>query len=303
MPNEQWQQDLNSLKGQLETLRPQAGGGWEIPEPAREAFRKFAEASKDDVNRRVFVIGQLDVERMVAVVREGLCPWWPVFTARAYKADLDGMKKVRAAFEADAGKSEKPNMSSAMTWIVCPHKITDSFSNTVDPKISRQLFSWGADVNHDSGKWLESALRNLDADGIKPYLEFGAASGTILRVMDDLQKKQNFAQLGKIQDALAHSSFVKVDDQTLLEAKYIPDARNCSVFKTIFNFRSRRVHEIYEAGQGANAVMDGIPFADYDPEALAFAAEKLRQLGGKPRDPGQTIEKPAKHMFKGLQNG
>jgi hypothetical protein len=169
----------------------------------------------------------------------------------------------------------------------------------ISSKVIRHLLASGADANHENGKWLEFALKNLDADCIRQFLDYGAASGTILRVMDDLQKNQKFGQLGKIQDALAHSSFVKIDADTLMEAKYVPDARGCSVFKTLFNFRARRVHEIYETGNGAQAVMNGMDFADYDAEALKFAAEKLTQLGGKPRK--LDLDKPFQPFQKGLR--
>jgi hypothetical protein len=294
-----WQASLDAFKKQLEGMRAE---DVILPQGLRDAFAK-TDMSDWSVDRKVFVFGQLDVDKMIPVCREGLLPWWPVLTGRVYTGDLGGAKKVQRAIAQDAGKSEKPDITSTLTWIVYPHKICDSFANTIEPKMIRQLFQWGADANKDNGKWLEFALRNLDSEGIKPFVDYGAASGTILRVMDDLTKNQKFAQLGKIQDALAHCSYVKVDADTLLEAKYVPDARGCSVFKTLFNFRSRRVHEIYEAGQGAQAVMNGMPFAEYDTEALEYAREKLAQLGGKPRPLGDALDKPVRPLLKGLQNG
>ncbi|TAL28213.1 MAG: hypothetical protein EPN97_15275 [Alphaproteobacteria bacterium] len=295
-----WQKTLDALKTQLNGMR---ADDVLLPQGVREAFAQI-DLSQWSSDRKVFTFGQLDVDKMIPLCREGLVPWWCPFTGAIYKGDLAAVKKIQKAFEQDLGKGEKPNMSSALTWIVYPHKISDGFSNAIEPKVIRQLLAWGADANYENGKWLEFALRNLDAEGIRPFLDYGAQSGAILRVMDDLQKNQKFAQLGKIQDALAHCSYVKVDDQTLLEAKYIPDARGCSVFKTLFNFRSRRVHELYETGQGAQAVMNAMPFEEYDSEALAYAQEKLQQLGGKPRPLGERLDKPAKPAsLKGLQNG
>jgi hypothetical protein len=295
-----WQKTLDTLKTQLNGMR---ADDVLIPQTVRDAFAQN-DLSQWSSDRKVFTFGQLDADKMIPLCREGLVPWWCPFTGAIYRGDLAAAKKFQKAFEQDAGKGEKPSMSSALTWIVYPHKISDSFSNNIDAKVVRQMLDWGADANYENGKWLEFALRHLEAEGIKPFLDYGAQSGTILRVMDDLQKNQKFAQLGKIQDALAHCSYVKVDDQTLLEAKYVPDARGCSVFKTLFNFRSRRVHELYETGQGAQAVMNGMPFDDYDREALAFAQEKLQQLGGKPRALGEKLDKPAKPAsLKGLQNG
>jgi hypothetical protein len=291
-----WQESLEAFKMALANMRD---GDVLIPQNVRDIFTQ-TDTSAWDNNRRVFVFGQLDADKMTQVCREGLLPWWPVLTGRVYQGDLEGVKKVLRAIDQDAGKSEKPNLTSAMSWVVYPHIVCDGFSNTISPSVIRHLLSKGADANGENGKWLEFALKNLDAEGIKPFLDYGAASGTILRAMDELQKNQKFAQLGKIQDALAHSAFVKIDADTLMEAKYVPDARGCSVFKTLFNFRARRVHEIYETGNGAQAVMQGLDFRDYDAEALKYAEEKLKQLGGKPRPP--ELDKPVtKPLTKGLQ--
>ena len=290
-----WQESLDAFQRQLASVR---AGDAALPQTVRDFFAQ-TDTSGWNNDRRVFVFGQLDPEKMIPVCREGLCPWWLPVTGCVYKGDLEGLKLLQRAFAQDAGKGEKPSLSSALTWIVYPHSLQDGFSNTISPKVIRHLLASGADANHDNGKWLEFALKNLDSEGIRPFLDYGAASGTIMRVMDDLTKNQKFAQLGKIQDALAHCSYVKIDADTLMEAKYVPDARGCSVFKTLFNFRARRVHEIYETGNGAQAVMNGMSFADYDAEALKIAEERLKQLGGKPR--ALELDKPVRPQLKGLQ--
>lgn len=294
-----WQTTLEACQKQLETMNANTA---EVPQNVRDFFAKL-DISSWNSDRKVFTFGQLDVDKMIPVCREGLAPWWMILTGRVFTGDLAAVKKIQQAVAKDLGKSEKPDLSPALSWISFPNSLCDGYASNITPAMIRHLLASGADPNYSNGKWLESALRNLDAECIKPYLDYGAASGTILRVMDDLQKNQKFAQLGKIQDALAHSSYVKVDADTLLEAKYVPDARGCSVFKTLFNFRARRVHEIYETGNGAQAVMNGMNFAEYDAEALAFAQEKLTQLGGKPRPLSEMLDKPVKPVVKGLQRG
>lgn len=291
-----WQDSLDAFRKQLATMRD---GDPAIPQNVQDIFTQ-TDISAWDNNRKVYVLGQLDADKMIPLCREGLCPWWPVLTGRVYQGDLEGVKKVLRAIEKDPGKGEKPNMTSALSWIVYTHNLCDGFSNTISPRVIRQLLASGAEANGENGKWLEFALKNLEADCLKPFLDYGAASATIMRVMDDLQKNQKFAQLGKIQDALAHSSYIKIDADTLMEAKYVPDARGCSVFKTLFNFRARRVHEIYETGAGAQAVMNGMGFDDYDTEALKQAEEKLRQLGGNPRPVECRLDKPFRPQPKGL---
>jgi hypothetical protein len=293
-----WQASVDAFKKQLDGMR---ADDVILPQGVRDIFK--TDISGWSVDRKVFTFGQLDVDKMIPICRDGLAPWWLIFTGRAFLGDIDAVKKIQRAFEKDPGKSEKPNFSSALTWIVYPHSLCDGYANKISPQVIRLLLQGGADANADNGKWLEHALKNLDVSGIRPFLDYGAASGTILRVMDDLQKNQKFQQLGRIQDALAHCAYVKVDADTLLEAKYVPDARGCSVFKTLFNFRSRRVHEIYETGNGAQAIMNGMPFTDYDVEALKIARDQLVQLGGKPRELDERLDKPAKPALKGLQNG
>jgi hypothetical protein len=284
-----WQASLDSFKRELDG---QAEGA-PVSAGLRELFAvQNITAWTND--RKVFTFGQLEAGKLIPACREGLLPWWVPFTSRVFNGDLDGAKKIHAAFEADKGAGEKPNMSSALTWIVYPNSLTDGCANTINPKVVRQLLAWGADANYESGKWLTHALKNLDGDGIAAFLDHGASTATVMKVMDEMQTAKNYAQLGRIQTALSQCKYFKVDEQTLMESKYMPDMKGGSVFKTLFNFRSRRVHEIYEPGQGAAAMVDGIPFAEYDAEALRFAQEKLEQLGGKPRPFDVAFDKPKK---------
>jgi hypothetical protein len=155
----------------------------------------------------------------------------------------------------------------------------------------RQLLKWGANPNHSDGKWLEQALRLHKPDCIKPFLERGAAPEIIQRVMDALHKEQNFTQLGRVQEALARNNSYKVDAETLMEEKYVPDAKGGTVLKTVFNFQARRVQEIYESAPGA-PVVNTVPFAAYDAAALTLARDKLVRLGGSPRELETAPEKP-----------
>ena len=72
------------------------------------------------------------------------------------------------------------------------------------------------------------------------------------------------------------------------------------MLKTIFNFRSSRVNEVYEIGTGADAriAMTSAGFDDYDAHALRRAQEQLEKLGGKPAD---ALGKPRARLGGGTR--
>lgn len=290
--NPMWQETADRLAELLKSVTP-ANIHLGLPAGLGELLRTAVEDTAQWPNdRRVFTFGQIDPDKCIMLCRAGLLPWWMPLTGRTVRGDLEEMKKLRDAYAKDAGQGEKVDFSPMLTWVLNPTEVAPGVPTKRSPAVIRQLLKWGADPNYSEGKWLEFALRKHEADCIKPLLEHGAASSTVQRVMDLLQREQNFAQLGRVQEALARTSHIRVDEETVMEAKYIPDAKGTSVFKTIFNFRARRVNEIYESGQGAQATMQGIPFSDYDIEALAHARETLIRLGGTPRELDGVLEKP-----------
>jgi hypothetical protein len=243
-------------------------------------------------DRRVYTFGQLDPDKCALLCRAGHLPWWMPMTGRVVRGDIEELKQLHAAYTKDMGQGVKVDFSPMLSWVMNPTEIAPGVPTKRSPDVIRQMLKWGGDPNYSDGKWLEYALRKHEADCIKPLLEHGAASSTVQRVMEALQREQNFTQLGRVQEALARTSHIKIDAETVMEAKYIPDAKGTSVFKTLFNFSARRVHEIYESGQGAQATMQGIPFSDYDAEALVDARERLIRLGGTPRELADVLEKP-----------
>jgi len=290
--NNMWQETADRLSQLLKDVTPHnvhLGLPPELGQLLKSAVEDTAQWPND---RRVFTFGQIAPDKCVMLCRAGHLPWWMPLTGRVVRGELDEMKKLHDAYTKDAGQGAKLDFSPMLSWVMSPTDIAPGVPTKRSPDVIRQLLKWGGDPNYTDGKWLDSALRKHEPDCIKPLLEHGAASLTVQRVMDALQREQNFAQLGRVQEALARTSHIKIDAETVMEAKYIPDAKGTSVFKTLFNFRARRVHEIYESGQGAQVTMHGIPFADYDTDALAHARETLIRLGGSPREMEGVLEKP-----------
>jgi hypothetical protein len=282
-----WDKELQQLRQALE------GAGNGAMPPAAESICAALKADSD-VNRKVYVLGRLEAAQAVRLCRAGHMPWWPAFAGHAFFGDLAGLRRVYEAAQEDPGQeTEKPSPTNAYRWISQTYVIGGDASNKIDTGVLRQLFAWKADPNDDNGKWLEKSLRSYDTGALRVLVENGASLPTVFKVMAELQKEGGDAQIGRIQDALAKDPlYLKVDDQTLAEVKFIADPSGGATFRTLFNFKARRVSEIYEAGAGHGAVMNAVNFNDYDQEALECARDRLQRLGGHPAETVLTFAKP-----------
>ncbi|HYD17896.1 MAG TPA: hypothetical protein VEF76_05415 [Patescibacteria group bacterium] len=262
-----------------------SGDTFTIPADVVELFRQQT-AKTDGADFAVALFSRLDTDISIAIARSGGAPWWQPFTGKVFAGDLAGARKV---WDNATAAQAKPNATSAMTWISHPYTAT-GIANKTDAAMLRQLFDWGADVNEKNGEWLEKAVRTLDGDALKEFVTRGNVK-TVFRAMENLGD----AQRAKIQRWLQKPvTYVKVDDSTLSETKFIPDPQGGATFRTLFNFSARRISEIYEYGADRKALMTTAGFDDYDSAAIDVAREKLRALGGKPAD---GLGKP---RFRGL---
>jgi hypothetical protein len=288
---QEWQKSLDGLRDKFDALAG-TDAGFDIPASLREELQQIKTAGWNS-ERQVFVFGQLDVEKMIAVAREGLVEWWPAFNGRAYFGDIDAVRKIRAAFEENPGKSEKPKLDSSMTWVAHPYALKDGALREPDARILEQMFRWGADPMTDKGKYYDKALRLAPPDIIRVFVSHNAPLANANAAFEELMKARNYAQALNIQKAYGFDGFyTMVDGDTLLETKYAREAAGRdSVFKTLFNFRARRVTEVYETGAGndARATMTVSDFGQYDTQALRRAQEVLEKMGGRPPD---TLDKP-----------
>jgi len=78
-----------------------------------------------------------------------------------------------------------------------------------------------------------------------------------------------------------------VDARTLAITKDVEDGK----LRTIFNFETKRVTEIFFGSDGAAKVMNGYAFRDYGDEALDLAAVRLGALGGTPGELADGMDK------------
>lgn len=275
---------LAEFNGALQRV-VRSGDVWHVPEDVKLLFQKQSH-NPDNNDLNVAVFGQLNTDKMIALARTGAVHWWQPFTGKAFFGDAAGMKKIYSAAPAES----RPNATSAMTWVCFPYKAA-GVPNNIEASVLRQLFDWGADVNEKKGEWLEKAVRQLEGEPLKEFVSRGNIA-TVFKAMDGITDDARRAEIQKLLQK--PTSYVKVDDDTLSEAKFIPDAQGGSTFKSLFNFRARRVNEVFESSDRKATFMTSASFDDYDSAAIDFAREKLKALGGKPNDGG------AKPVFRGL---
>lgn len=282
----QWRQHVAAMKNTIEST-PQY-------DMQMSAIRSTL-AIDAGTDYQMYVALSLPVEQAIAAAHAGVLPWWSAFTARAFMGDDAGLRKV---YDALPEAERKTHATTAYKWIAEPY-VAGDIENTTAIGVLRQLLKWGANVNDDNGKWLEKSLRSLGPDQIRALIDNGAPPVTVFRVMNELLGGKGDAQAAQIQQALARDTFyMRIDDETLLQTKYIPGEDGGSNFKALFNFRARRVNEVWEPVSGKRQpLMIGASFDDYDPAAIEAAESRLRKLGGKPPD---RLGKPAKAVLKAL---
>lgn len=269
----QWRQHVTAMKNAIDSA----------PQPELETAAIFVafEAVKT-TDYQLYVALSLTPDQSIAAARAGALPWWSVFTARAFQGDEEGLRKVYNALP-EAERKTLP--TTAYKWIAEPY-VAGDINNVTTVPVLRQLMKWGVNVNEDDAKWLEKSLRSLDPDHIRVLIDNGAQPVVVFRVMNELLANKGDAQAGHIQQALARDTFfMRIDDETLLQSKYIPGEDGGTHFKALFNFRARRVNEVWEPVSSKRPpVMTGASFDDYDAAAIEIAENRLRKLGGNPPD-------------------
>ena len=248
-----------------------------------------------DNNRKMYTFGRLPLETAIPAADAGLIPWWTVMTGRAFAGDLDGLRTVYAAAqEKIIDEDSRPDVNSALTWISFPHKVNDSYRNTIKPDVLQQLFDWGADPNREGGKWLINALKECDADVLDVWLDNGASLKTVVQVINSMNGRNTERHAFLLARLPGRGYYDALDADTLLETKFVPDVGGTSAFKTIFNFKAQRVTEIYETPRQQQPVMTSSLFEDYSVTALEAAKEKLEKITGKTIESSARVTKPAK---------
>ena len=284
-PHQAWRDTHRHVRRLFAQLSEDAQGNVVVPDAVKTALKELNE-SKWDNDRRVYTFGTGETQQNILAARAGLIPWWPVFTGAVFFGALDDLRVIKDAADRYA-KGNGPSLNSALTWICFPNKLTDVY-NKIEPAVIKQLMEWGANPNHDEGKWFDKALRNLNADCLRPFLDHGGSYDTISAVM--LDSKEDTRK--KIMPLLYGRSFMtKTGEDTLVQTQCIPDFNGLTLFRTIFNFRAQRVHEIYEAAN-TTPVKNSYDFSEYNTAMLGDAHAELKKIGGTAPDILRATGKP-----------
>ncbi len=78
-----------------------------------------------------------------------------------------------------------------------------------------------------------------------------------------------------------------IDAQTVSIIKELENGK----LQTVFNFETQRVTEVFTGTDGKQAAMSGFAFRDYGDTALKLAFDRLKSLGGNPRDYDESFDK------------
>ena len=292
----EWQKPLDALRAELAELPPCGDEN-----RAARLEGAFAKMSGWSTEQKVFTVGQLEAPVLIDATRAGHLRWWEPMAGVTYFGRLDALRDLYAAMEADPGKTEKHTaFSSTMTWGAWDYSIAEGAPPVMKPEVLSQLFDWGADPmfkDHSSSTYFDKALRSSPADIIHVFLAHGALAPLADQVRDALLKAGSYKQAGEIQKALGLGGFyTKVDNQTLMETKYIQEPGRTSTLRTVFNFGAERVSEIFESA-GAAPAITSCNFDDYNRNALDVARRALEKLGG---DPDWQLTLPGKPKRGGL---
>jgi hypothetical protein len=285
----QWRSVQQHVRKLFAQLSEDSAGKVVVPQSVRDAISSLQ--TKDWENDRlVYTFGTGDTQQNILAARAGLTPWWAVLTGAAIFGALDQMRVIKAAADTYAAPNEKPSLNSALSWVSMPYSLGGMSRNKIDAGVIRQLMEWGANPNHENGKWFGNALRRLDADCIAPFLDHGGSFDTVARVM--LANKGNSELQMKIGALLVGRRFeTLVGEDTLVQTQILPDTDGVAMLRTVFNFSAQRVQEIYESPRAA-AVMNVTPFDHYNTAALGDAYSALIKLGGSAPDMLRATGKP-----------
>lgn len=282
-----WRDTHAQVRKLFAELREDSSGDVIVPEAVKAGMKALGESSWNN-DRRVYTFGTGETRQNILAARAGLIPWWPVFTGAAFFGAIDDLRVIKDAADRYAARNKGPSLNSALTWICFSNTLIGNVRNKIEPAVLKQLMEWGADPNHDSGNSFAKALRNLSADCIKPFLEHGGSYDTVSAVImegnSDVRKKVVPLLYGR-------SFMTKNGEDTLVQTQCMPDFNGITLFRTIFNFRAQRVHEIYEAAN-TTPVMKSYDFEGYNTGMLGDAHTELQKLGGSAPDILRATGKP-----------
>jgi hypothetical protein len=289
---EAWQQAVQDVATVINTLdlillppSPPAGlddPGMEHLRAVRDCLTRIRNTWSDDKIRGV--LGACAPEKLSEIFRyPGITSeeyWWH----RAFYAmcDYGTPQDVRTMMdEGVKHKGIKFNLNAGLGYAAVA---TEPVAGVVVPECLdnvKLLLSLGADPAHDRSSTYASALSNST-----PAAAMLLASRSAGRI--DTEQWMKWAKTNNKHQAYlnaravyaTYGTYTVLDDETLVRERKLADS---TCLRTIFNFLSRRVEEIYEPVSNTRPVVHrDYSFNDLDERYIKHAYKKLIDMGGDP---------------------
>ncbi len=257
-------------------------------DPARKIFASIS-AYQWPAVRTMYTLGQQDTEILILLAERRITDWQTIFNAKAAFGTAEDILAIKAAADLNKGQV---NLNSALTHAAKPNVLVAGLRTEGNFDTTEQLFKLGADPatgNNNNGQVFNDTVEAGRADIGRLFAKYGQSG--ILNVDSWVQaakanrKFKLFDDLRKIQ--WDYGRFTALDRETLLEVKTLPD--NAGTLKSVFNFASRHVSEIFETVNPRQSILRDIPFEDYGDAALENARSKLIEMGGSPSGIEETL--------------
>src|SRR6218665_1519622 len=170
--HELWLETQRKVRALFAQLKEDANGQVAVPDEVKTgmAALKRDEESWDN-NRRVFTFGTGNTQQNVLAARANLIPWWPVLTAAVFFGAIDDVRYTKPEADKHAKPNQQPSLNSALSWVAFPYTLVGNIKNKIEPEVIKQLMEWGANPNHENGKWFASVLSQQNTDIINIYLD------------------------------------------------------------------------------------------------------------------------------------
>ncbi len=250
-------------------------------EPARKVFAAIT-ANQWPAVRTMFTLGQQETDMLVLLVERRITDWQTILNAKAAFGSAQDIVAIKEAADLNKGSL---NLNVALTHAAKPNVLVQGLRTEGNYETVEQLFKLGADPatgNSNNGQIFNDTVEAGRADIGRLFAKYGQ-SGILpidpwINAAKANRKFKLFDDLRKIQ--WDYGRFTALDNETLLEVKTLPD--NAGVLKTVFNFASRHVNEIFETVNPRQSILRDIAFEDYGDAALEAARAKLIDMGGNP---------------------
>lgn len=228
--------------------------------------------------RTYMTYGAFDTDTLLTLCRHNILGWQTALEAKALTGTADDIQKIADAAQ-DNGQSL--NFSNALNWAAQPKLLAPEMYFKGKLETTEKLFDLGALPNYNSQNLFLEVVEKGDFEIARAFARRAHTVGMDMERYISWAKSNNrpatYDSMRKLH--WEYGRYQVADYETLVEKKQLAEKSHMSI---VFNFAARRVSEIFEYGQPAQAVKTDIAFDDYAEEAIQAAQQKLTELGGRP---------------------